>query len=191
MALTEVDAVLAGGAAALTTAALTPLAARLARRVGAVDEPRERGLAQRETPLLGGLAILAGVVLASWLWLPHGGTLPAILLGAAVIAAVGAVDDVVDLPAAAKLAGQVGAVLIPVTHGVVVHTVTLPFLGGVDLGQAGGPLTLDRHRRPGQRRELLRRGRRAGRRRRRHRLDVVRDHRLRPGQGERRASWPP
>ena len=115
MALTEVDAVLAGGAAALTTAALTPLAARLARRVGAVDEPRERGLAERETPLLGGLAILAGVVLASWLWLPHGGTLPAILLGAAVIAAVGAVDDVVDLPAAAKLAGQVGAVLIPVT----------------------------------------------------------------------------
>ena len=64
MALTEVDAVLAGGAAALTTAALTPLAARLARRVGAVDEPRERGLAERETPLLGGLAILAGVVLA-------------------------------------------------------------------------------------------------------------------------------
>src|SRR3954449_1605424 len=68
MALTEVDAVLAGGAAALTTAALTPLAARLARRVGAVDAPRERGLAVRETPLLGGFAILAGVLVAAWAW---------------------------------------------------------------------------------------------------------------------------
>ena len=51
-------------------AALTPLAARLARRLGAVDVPRERGLALRETPLLGGLAILAGVLVAAAIWLP-------------------------------------------------------------------------------------------------------------------------
>ena len=33
-------------------------------RVGAVDQPRDRGLAERPTPLLGGLAIFAGVVAA-------------------------------------------------------------------------------------------------------------------------------
>ena len=49
---------------------LTPVAARLARRIGAVDVPRERGLALRETPLLGGLAILAGVLVAAAIWLP-------------------------------------------------------------------------------------------------------------------------
>jgi UDP-GlcNAc:undecaprenyl-phosphate GlcNAc-1-phosphate transferase len=142
MALSEVDAVLAGGAAALTTAALTPLAARLARRLGAVDAPRERGLAAHDTPLLGGLAILAGVLVAAWAWLPHEGTWPAILLGAVVITAVGAVDDVVDLHPAAKLLGQVGAVAIPVSEGVVVRGFTLPFLGPVDLGDAGPTLTL-------------------------------------------------
>ena len=42
------------------TAAVTPLVARLARRVGAVDPVKERGLAREPTPLLGGLAIFAG-----------------------------------------------------------------------------------------------------------------------------------
>ena len=46
------------------TAAVTPLVARLARRVGALDPVQERGLASEPTPLLGGLAILAGVLVA-------------------------------------------------------------------------------------------------------------------------------
>jgi UDP-GlcNAc:undecaprenyl-phosphate/decaprenyl-phosphate GlcNAc-1-phosphate transferase len=37
---------------------------RLARAVGAMDQPRERGLAEQPTPLLGGLAIFAGALLA-------------------------------------------------------------------------------------------------------------------------------
>jgi UDP-GlcNAc:undecaprenyl-phosphate GlcNAc-1-phosphate transferase len=142
MALTGVDAVLAGGAAAAVTATLTPAAAYVARRVGAVDAPRARGLSERETPLLGGLAILAGVLLAAWIWLPHSGTTPAILLGALVITLVGALDDLFDLPAPAKFLGQVGAVLIPVTHDVVVTNFTLPFLGRVDLGGAAEALTV-------------------------------------------------
>ncbi|HSD77404.1 MAG TPA: MraY family glycosyltransferase [Solirubrobacteraceae bacterium] len=137
-----VDALLAGAVAAAVTAALTPAAGRLARRVGAVDAPRARGLAERETPLLGGLAIFTGVVVAAWIWLPHSGTLPAILLGALVITLVGALDDLLDLPAAAKFLGQAGAVLIPVLNDVVVRTVTLPFVGSVDLGHAAEPLTL-------------------------------------------------
>jgi UDP-GlcNAc:undecaprenyl-phosphate GlcNAc-1-phosphate transferase len=140
--LTPVDALLAGAAAAGITATLTPLVGRVARRAGAVDAPRARGLAVRETPLLGGLAILAGVLLAAWLWLPHEGTLPSILLGAAIITLVGAVDDLVDLHPAVKLAGQVVAVYVPVRGGVEVTNFTLPFVHRVDLGDAGGPLTL-------------------------------------------------
>jgi UDP-GlcNAc:undecaprenyl-phosphate GlcNAc-1-phosphate transferase len=140
--LTPLDAVLAGAAAAGIAATLTPLVGRAARRAGAVDAPRERGLAFRETPLLGGLAILAAVLVASWLWLPHGGTLPAILLGAVIITVVGAVDDLVDLHPAVKLAGQAAAVFVPVQAGVEVTNFTLPFVHRVDLGAAGGPLTL-------------------------------------------------
>ena len=64
------DAVLSFLVALVVSAALTPLAARLARRIDAVDIPRERGLAFRETPLLGGLAILAGVLVAAAIWMP-------------------------------------------------------------------------------------------------------------------------
>src|SRR3712207_9237832 len=48
-------------AALAVAAAVTPLVARLARRVGAVDTIKDRGLAGEPTPLLGGLAIFAGV----------------------------------------------------------------------------------------------------------------------------------
>ena len=56
-------------ALALTTAA-TPLVARIARRVGALDPVKERGLASEPTPLLGGLAIFAGVLVAGAIFLP-------------------------------------------------------------------------------------------------------------------------
>src|SRR3954452_16886688 len=104
MAPDELDALLGALAAAAVTAALTPLVGRVARRLGAVDEPRERGLSNRPTPLLGGVAIFAGVVAAALVFVPIDSTYRAILAGAAVITVVGAVDDVVDLHPALKLA---------------------------------------------------------------------------------------
>jgi UDP-GlcNAc:undecaprenyl-phosphate GlcNAc-1-phosphate transferase len=125
-----------------TAAAVTPLVARLARRLGAVDELKERGLAVRPTPLLGGLAIFAGTLVASVLFLPDSPRSQAILGGAALITLIGAIDDARDLPPGVKLAGQVGAALVLVLSDVTVKTFTLPFLGHVDLGQLGGPATL-------------------------------------------------
>jgi UDP-GlcNAc:undecaprenyl-phosphate/decaprenyl-phosphate GlcNAc-1-phosphate transferase len=137
---------------------LTPLAARLARRVGAVSTPSARGLAERTTPLLGGLAILAGVLLASVLWLPaiirlhpiaHAGHGPApivhtwaILAGAGLIAAVGAIDDTLELSPLLKLLGQIAAALIAVRGGVVVNDVTLPFVGALQFPNTGGALSV-------------------------------------------------
>ena len=68
----ELEALYAFLAALAVTAALTPLTMRLARAVGAVDDPRERGLSERDTPLLGGLAIFAGALVAGLIWLPAG-----------------------------------------------------------------------------------------------------------------------
>src|SRR6516162_1103081 len=70
------DAVLAFVVAMLVATVLTPLAGKLARRVGAVNMPSDRGLGQRETPLLGGLAILAGVLVAAAIWMPETIILP-------------------------------------------------------------------------------------------------------------------
>ena len=140
--MNELDAVFAFLVALAVAAVTTPLAARLAFRVGAVDEPRDRGLASRVTPLLGGLAILAGVLVASAIWLPITDETRGILLGAALIALVGAIDDVIDLPPQWKLLGQIVAAVIPVAAGVRVENITLPFLGALDFGELGGVLTV-------------------------------------------------
>src|SRR5829696_8661860 len=141
--MSELDAIWAFVVALAVAALLTPPVARLARRVGAVDEPRDRGLAARATPLLGGLAILAGVLAGALIWLPLDQQTTGILLGAGTIALVGAVDDVHELSPGLKLSGQVVAAVIPVLAGVRVEHVTLPFVGALDFGGVfGGALTV-------------------------------------------------
>ena len=137
------DNALLGFLAALAVAALlTPLVARLARRVGAVDGVKERGLAREATPLLGGLAIFAAALVAALLFLPLSQPVKGILGGAALITAVGAVDDWRELTPATKLVGQVLAALILVLSGVTVNDITLPFIHRVEFGGAGDVLTL-------------------------------------------------
>lgn len=144
--MTERDAILAFVVAFVVAVALTPLTARLGRRVGAVDQPRERGLSEHPTPLLGGLAILAAVLVASLIFLEPGAgeeeKIRGILAGAIIVTLVGALDDRFDLPAAVKFIGQIVAATIPVLAGVEVANITLPFIGAVDLGSAGAPLTV-------------------------------------------------
>jgi UDP-GlcNAc:undecaprenyl-phosphate GlcNAc-1-phosphate transferase len=142
MGPTTTDAVLAFIAAAAIAWLLVPYAEKLAFRVGAIDHPKERGLHNRPMPRLSGLAILAGAEVAGWIWLPGDGESHAILLGAIAIAAVGVIDDVRGLPALPKFLGQVGAALIPVLAGVRVDNLTLPFIGGFDLGWLAYPLTV-------------------------------------------------
>ncbi len=138
----ESDALLAFAIALVTAAALTPLTKRLAVRAKAVDAPRQRGLAPGGTPLLGGVAIFAAVAVAAALALPGSPELHGILGGAAVITVAGALDDRFDFPPLAKLFGQVVAAIIPVQAGLVVQDATIPLLGRVEFGSAGGPLTV-------------------------------------------------
>jgi UDP-GlcNAc:undecaprenyl-phosphate GlcNAc-1-phosphate transferase len=129
-----VEALFAFLLAGVVTLLLAPLTIRLARRVGAIDMPRARSLHEAPTPKLGGLAILAGALIAALIWLPWDAETRAILAGAAAIALVGFVDDLYELGAAAKLLGQTVAVVIPVTAGVTVASFTFPFLGQVNPG---------------------------------------------------------
>jgi UDP-GlcNAc:undecaprenyl-phosphate GlcNAc-1-phosphate transferase len=132
----------AAGLALIVVWVTTPIAGRVAWRVGAIDTPRERGLHTLPTPRLGGMAILVGVVAAGLLFLPGDRETYAILAGAVVIALVGLADDLLELPADVKLAGQVLAAIIPIASGVRVEDFTLPFIGHVDLGALSYPATL-------------------------------------------------
>ena len=153
------DAVFAFLVATAVAALLTPLAGHLARRVGAIAYPSDRGLAREPTPQLGGLAILAGVILAALIWLPD--TIPLRLaptyaprsagvvhtwpvIGAgALIAIVGAIDDVRDLNPLLKLLGQIGAAVIAATAGgAVIKGVQVPFLHYLAFPDGGKELTV-------------------------------------------------
>jgi UDP-GlcNAc:undecaprenyl-phosphate/decaprenyl-phosphate GlcNAc-1-phosphate transferase len=136
------DAVLAFLFAGSVAWMLVPAAESLARGLGAIDEPKERGLHDVPTPKLGGLAILVAIVGAGLIWLPWNGDTRAILGGAVVITLVGAIDDLVDLHALPKLLGQIGAALIPVLAGVRIDSTTLPFVGGFELGWVAYPATV-------------------------------------------------
>ena len=142
--MNDLDALWAFLIAGVTALAVTPLAARLAHGVGAIDRPNGRSLHDRPTPSLGGLAILAGVLLAGAVFLPWSEETRAILGGGALIAVVGAVDDSLEggLSPTVKLAGQFGAALIPVLADVRVENITLPFVEPLDFGNWGIPLTL-------------------------------------------------
>jgi UDP-GlcNAc:undecaprenyl-phosphate GlcNAc-1-phosphate transferase len=136
----EFDALWAFLVAALIAFAATPPVARLARRLGVIHRPRDRDLHDRPVPGLGGLAILAAAVGAALVFLPWNGETRGIVGGALAIALVGAVDDWREggLHPAVKLAGQFAAAAIPVSAGVYVDHVTLPFVDPLGLGETGG-----------------------------------------------------
>src|SRR5258707_1658759 len=129
MAVTTTDAVFAFLLAAAIAWLLVPFAERLAFRVGAIDQPKPRGLHDKPMPRLSGLAILVAVETAGWIWLPGDGESRSILLGAVAIAAIGGVDDVRGLPSFPILLCQVATATIPVPGRGLFDILTLPFLG--------------------------------------------------------------
>src|ERR1700748_1757931 len=84
-------------------------AALLATRLGAVDRPGGRRVHEGEIPLGGGLALLVRAGVPARLLAQHPPhPMRAILLGAVLCTLIGFADDVLDLPVAVKLAGQIG-----------------------------------------------------------------------------------
>jgi UDP-GlcNAc:undecaprenyl-phosphate GlcNAc-1-phosphate transferase len=97
----------------------------------------------RPVPRLGGLALFLGIFVPSLAFLPLGGDMRGILLGAAVATTVGAVDDFRGLRWWEKLGGQVLAASIPTYFGVWVHRFTFPVVGVHELPSwIGVPLTV-------------------------------------------------
>ena len=121
--------------AAAVTYVLSGLCRRIALRTGALAEVRDRDVHTVAMPYFGGVAMLAGVtvaVLMAW-QLPFLGRQPlvqqdsrAVLVAAAVICAVGVLDDLYDLPALTKFAGQIVAAGIAVALGVRMLWIPLP-----------------------------------------------------------------
>ena len=111
---------------------------RFALRAGFVAAPGERRIHARVTPYGGGVAMFAAflvsILVASQLpalqGLFQGSSEPlGLVLGAAVIFTVGFIDDVRDMSAPAKMAGQVLAAMVLVFLGVTMFQFKIPFFG--------------------------------------------------------------
>ncbi len=95
------------------TALSIPWVRRLAIRLGFVDSPAQRKLHSTPMPLMGGVAIFGGAVLAVIAFVPEfPNTVAGVLLSLTVVALIGLLDDRFDLPAWTKLAAQFASFLI-------------------------------------------------------------------------------
>lgn len=131
--------------ATIISFATTPIAKLIAARVGAMDYPSARRINKKPMPRIGGLAIFFGFLVAVLCFVDIGSAeMRGILLGAIIIVALGALDDVYQLPALVKLVVQIGAAAIVVWHGVDVNVITNPFRDGsyIHLGMWSYPITI-------------------------------------------------
>lgn len=157
------DHAVVGLVAAAVTAALVPVVSALARRIGAVRwragegpsaatahahahaharTPRRARAADPRVPVLGGLGMFGGLVAALAVAAPRDAfeelfastSEPvALLVGATAIVLVGALDDLIDLSAALKLAGQIVAATLVSALGLQLQYFWLPGVGLVAL----------------------------------------------------------
>jgi UDP-GlcNAc:undecaprenyl-phosphate GlcNAc-1-phosphate transferase len=134
--------------AAAGTFLLTPMARAIAIRWRAVALPRDRDVHATATPRMGGIAMMAGLILAVLVahMLPTlhetftnpGADINWILVSAGLICALGVLDDRYDLDSVTKLAGQIVATGLMVTKGgVQLVAIYVPFgnYGTVSLGR--------------------------------------------------------
>jgi UDP-GlcNAc:undecaprenyl-phosphate GlcNAc-1-phosphate transferase len=135
--------------AAVSAWVLTFPIRHIAARVGYVAQPDERKIHQRVTPQAGGvamfLAMLVTVAVAASIpaldSLFQGSSEPlGLVLGAAAIFVVGVIDDIRDMSAPAKMAGQVLAAMILYFLGVTWFQFKVPLAGFVVLGSDYTPL---------------------------------------------------
>jgi UDP-GlcNAc:undecaprenyl-phosphate GlcNAc-1-phosphate transferase len=141
--LIDYQAAVVGFAVAFLLAVLlTPVVSQAAWRVGVVDASTEsRRLHDRPTPLLGGLAILGAIAIPA-LALGHDHGFWGIIAGAALMSALGAMDDIRPLHPGAKLVGLILIASIPASLGVTIDHITLPAVGAFNLGAWQYPVTI-------------------------------------------------
>ncbi|MPZ62263.1 MAG: undecaprenyl/decaprenyl-phosphate alpha-N-acetylglucosaminyl 1-phosphate transferase [Propionibacteriales bacterium] len=123
--------------AAAATFLLATLAREMSIRIGAVAQVRDRDVHAIPIPTFGGIAMLGGLgvaVLVAWNlpFLGGDGTenmfkdVWVVLLGGTVVCAVGVIDDIFELDAVTKAAGEVVAAGIVVLAGVQFYWVPIP-----------------------------------------------------------------
>jgi UDP-GlcNAc:undecaprenyl-phosphate GlcNAc-1-phosphate transferase len=111
---------------------LTPLVSAASSTLGLVDAPGGRKVHLQSVPRLGGVAVVAGAALTLFLVTRLAGGPPdlassllPILIGTAIVFAIGVIDDVRPLPPWPKLLVQIVAAALVMQAGLLVERVTI------------------------------------------------------------------
>lgn len=121
---------------------LTPYIKKLAFKIGAVDKPDNRKVHSKVMPRLGGLAIYIAFMIGCVASLELTWDLLGILIGGTLIVALGVADDVYQLPAKAKLLGQIVAACVLVLFDIRIEWVNNPLGGYFYLDMFSIPFTI-------------------------------------------------
>lgn len=136
----------------ITSFVATPYTIRLAKKVGALDIPKEdRKIHTKATPRLGGIAVIAGFIV-SIIYLitimSIEGTISlkgpenyctkliGFFAGAIILGIFCFIDDMKDIPALVKLLGQVIAAGIVAYSGIRIDQINIPILDGFGISEA-------------------------------------------------------
>ncbi len=113
------------------TLVTTPFAKWLSAKVGAIDYPKDRGVHKKPMPRMGGVAIVLGfLVTVLMVYFFDRSMSPkqfvGFIVGAGIIAVLGMIDDMKDLPAKLKFCVQIVAALIVIFSGTQIQIVLWP-----------------------------------------------------------------
>lgn len=118
---------LAIAAATVISFAFTPIVKSFAVKVGAMDVPGEaRRVHDHPIPRMGGMAIFLGFLISVVLFANITKQVQGILIGAVIIVATGAIDDIISMKYWVKLLCQILAAVVAVIHGVVIEILMNP-----------------------------------------------------------------
>ena len=129
----------------------TPYTIKIARKVGAVDIPKdERRMHKKSMPKFGGPAVILGFLVSTIYLLivmsmeqsinlfsfeEYGKKLLGFLIGIGIVTAFCVVDDIKTIKPLTKLVGQLLAAIVAVMAGIRIDGITLPFLNFPEIHQ--------------------------------------------------------
>jgi len=109
----------------------TPLAIKIAPKIGAVDIPKDnRRMHTKAMPRFGGMAIYIGTIGSMLIFLPIDTKLMGVIAGGTLIFIVGIIDDLRGMPAKLKLICQILCAFILFQFSVSISFISNPFGNG-------------------------------------------------------------
>src|SRR5688572_24315711 len=117
----------------------TPIVIKFANKFGLVDDPKKnkhpKVIHTYPIPRGGGISIFIAILLASIIFLPLDKHVIGILIGATILAVMGAVDDKYNLNPYLRLAIGFLAASAPIAAGIGISFISNPLGGIIDLSQ--------------------------------------------------------